>query len=186
MDMQDGACRDRRVHFHGLTAEGRRHKHAEAHRSGIVHFDADFASSEIWVEDRADIADPSIEDLPGICVQTDLSRVTQMHGGQIVFVNIADDPHAGKIGDGERRRAKALYASGVGDLLIGDYSRNRSHHFHLAFRVARIVAEQLQMFLRGLDVDLGFIFGVFGGLQIGLRDRAVAEQILGAFQLRAR
>ena len=46
MDMQDGARRDRRVHFHGLTAESRRHKHAEAHHAWIRHFDANFGRSE--------------------------------------------------------------------------------------------------------------------------------------------
>ena len=41
------------------------------------------------------------EDLVGIGVQTDIRVLADVHGIEIIFVNVADDPDIRKIGDGE-------------------------------------------------------------------------------------
>jgi len=57
-----------------------------------------------------------------------LCRLPQVNRGQIIFVDIADDPHVRKIGDGEcRRRARKPHAGGrvVGHVLRNDDARSR-------------------------------------------------------------
>ena len=75
----------------------------------------------------------------------------------------------------------------IGDLLIGNHSRDRRKHIYHGVRVIGIVAHQAEMFGHGFHVHLGFVFGVLRDLQIVQRDGAVVVQVLGALNwVRAR
>ena len=56
--------------------------------------------------------------------------------------------------------AQSLHARGIGDLLIGDDSRDGRNDVHDSRRMVGIVAEQPQMFRRRLHVDLRLVLGV--------------------------
>src|SRR5450432_1593435 len=66
MHVQDGGCRNDRVHLSGLTAKGRLREHAQPHDSGIVNFYSDLRRPNAWIEDRANIANRSLERSIGI------------------------------------------------------------------------------------------------------------------------
>ena len=149
-----------------LAAERGRHKHAQAHDPRIAHFDAHLGRAEVRIENRADVADPALEDLVGIGVQADFGGVAQAHIGQIVFVHVADDPDVGQVRNRERVRAKCLHPRGIRDLLVGNHSRDRRVDVHDAVRLIGVVAEQPEMLCRSFDIDFGLVFGVLGNLKI--------------------
>ena len=53
------------------------------------------------IEDWQDVVDSAFEDLVGVGVQANIRGLADVHGVEIVFVNVADDPDIRKIGDGE-------------------------------------------------------------------------------------
>ena len=84
------------------SVECGRGEHADANHSGIFHFDPDLGGVDVGIEDGEDIVDASFERLVGKRVQANLGLVADADGVEIIFVNVADDPDIGKIGDGER------------------------------------------------------------------------------------
>ena len=102
---------------------------------------------------------------------------------QIVFVDVAEDPDAGEVGDGERRgRAGQSHARrrGIGDILADDDAGYGSQHVHHRARVVFIHAVDLQLFFGSGQVGFGVPFRVFRLLQHGLRNCAVIIEVLGA------
>ena len=65
-----------------------------------------------------------------------------MHLRKVVFIDVADNPHRRKIGDGEGRGTEALHTRCIGDLLIDDHPAHRRGDIDHTIRFARIVAEQ--------------------------------------------
>ena len=75
---------------------------------GLATSSRTFAVWRVGIENRQDVVDASLEDLFGIGVQADIGIFADAHGIEIVFVNVADDPDMGKIGDGERIGAELI------------------------------------------------------------------------------
>src|SRR5208283_5852750 len=88
--MQNGGCRNNRVHLFGLTAESCLREHADPQHSWILDFDANLGGANARVEDRANVADRSLEHPLGIGIQDDLCGVPQPDIRQVVLVNVAD------------------------------------------------------------------------------------------------
>ena len=102
------------------AGEGGGHKHAETEDAGIGDLNANLGGAEIGIEDRADIADGPGERAVGIGIELDAGVLAEMDARQVVLVDVAEDPDAGEVGNGERRcRAGEGDAGGssVGDVL---------------------------------------------------------------------
>ena len=131
--VQDGGRRDDGVHLLGLTAEGGPHEHAQPHDSGILHFNSNLGGADIGIENRANVADLPLEHAIGIGIQADLRRIAEPDVGQVVLVHVADNPDGRQIGNRERVRSiEGLHGCGVGDLLIGNHSRDGREDIHHA------------------------------------------------------
>src|ERR1035441_1398044 len=186
VQMEDGRCRHHRVHFLRQAAEGGGDEHAQAHHARIGDLDSNFGGADVRIEYGTDVADRSPEHAVGVGVQADLGGVAEMHIGQIVLINVADDPDAGEVGDSERVGGQALHAGRVSHLLVRDHSRHRRKDIHHVVWVIGVVTQQAEMFRHGFHVHLGLIFDVLGDLKVVQGDGAVEVQVLGALQLGAR
>ena len=67
-------------------------EHAQAQHARIVHFQPDFRRANIGIENRADVADPALQNPVRIGVQMDVGELAQRTYGQIVLIDIAEDP----------------------------------------------------------------------------------------------
>ena len=85
-----------------LAVERGRDEHSDAHQAGIFHLEAHLGGAQAGIENRQNVVDAGLEDLIGIGAEMDIGRVADAHGVEIIFVDVADDPDIGKIGDGER------------------------------------------------------------------------------------
>ena len=135
------------------------------------------------IENGADIADAAGERAIGICVELDLRFLAELQLGNVVLVNIADDPDGGEIGDGEGRgRAGKADArgGGVGHILRHNDAGDGRINIDDAAGVVLVHAQSLQLLFGGGEVGLCVLLGVFGLLQHGLGDGAVLEKIFGA------
>ena len=125
-----------------------------------------------------------LRSLIGIGVQADVGGLADVHGIEIVFVNVADDPDIRKIGDGEGIGAgQALHAGCVGDLLVGNDAGDGGDDVDDAGGMVFIDAEKLQLLGCGIQVGFGIAFGVFGLFEGALGDGAFIVENLGAFKL---
>ena len=97
VQVQDGRRWNGGVGFFLLTAESGGDEHSGAHIAGIVDLDANFGGANIGIEDRADVADGAGDDLIGIGVEANFGGVAEANAGQIVFIDVADDPDVGEI-----------------------------------------------------------------------------------------
>ncbi len=101
MQVQNRGRRHRGVRFRLLAVEGRRDEHSDAHQSGIGDLKPNLGGADVGIENRQNVVDAALEDLVGIGVQVNIRVLADVHGVEIIFVNVADDPDIGKIGDGE-------------------------------------------------------------------------------------
>ena len=85
------------MRFFLLTAESGSDEHAGAHIAGIVDLDAHFGGTDIRIENGADVADRAGDDVIGIGFQANFGAVSQANVGQLIFVNVAEDPDVGEI-----------------------------------------------------------------------------------------
>ena len=105
---------------------------------------------------------------------------------EVVLVHVADDPHVGKIGNGEGGGAQALHAGRIGHLLIGNHAGGRRDNVHQSGRMVQIAAAQLELFGGGFNIYLGVVLSLFGDLQVVQGDGAVLVEVLRPIQLDAR
>ena len=101
-------------------------------------------------------------------------------------MDIAEHPDVLQVGDGEGiGRAESGDAGSVGDLLVGDDTRDRGTDFYnAAGLVEGGVAEDVELFGGGFDVDLGLGLGVLRDLKIVEGDGTFVVEDLGAVELR--
>src|SRR5208282_558220 len=107
-----------------------------------------------------------------------------MNIAEIVFVNIADNPHVREIGDRKQVGGvvKTLDAFEPGNILLDDGSGDRSPEFDHGAGVRGISAENAQAAFGGLLIRLGLGVGVLGNFQIFLGKRSLGVEQLGAFE----
>src|SRR5579863_6241021 len=121
--MQNGGGGDGSPGFRTLAVEGRGYKHADAHGPRVGDLDADFRGTNAGIENGQDVVDAAFENFAGVGIQVDVRDIADVDGVEIVFINIADDPDIGEIGDGKRVGAgEPLNARCAGDLLVGNYA----------------------------------------------------------------
>ncbi len=89
-----------------------------------------------------------------------------------------------EVRDGEGiGRGECGHPRGVGDLLIGDDSRNGSVHFHQSGGMLRIGAKNTEVLGGCLDIHQGVVLGVLGDFEGALGMRASVIQQLLPIQL---
>lgn len=108
--VHDRGCRDNRVHLPGLTTECGPRKHAQPHEPGILNFHANFGCSDGRIENGADVANPPAERPVGIGIEHDLRSIAKLYSGEVILINIADNPGRLEVRDRERvRRSVRLH-----------------------------------------------------------------------------
>ena len=70
----------------------------------ICNFDAYLCGADRRIQHRTDIADVAGQRPVGIGIELDLCRLPERQLGNVILIDIADDPYAGEIGDGEGSR----------------------------------------------------------------------------------
>src|SRR6266852_1120530 len=110
--------------------------------------------------------------------------LSNVHGVEIVFINITDDPDIGQIRDGEGIwRAQSLDSRRVRYLLVGDDTRYRCDDVDDSGRVLLIDAQKPQLLSCVIQVRLGILFGNFSSLKRALLDSALIIKNLRSLQL---
>ena len=90
----------------------------------------------------------------------------ELQAGYVVFIDVANNPNVGKIGNREWIGGKTLNGRGVGDFLVGNHARNRGEDIDNSGGIIGIVAEQPKMLGGGFEGDLGVVFGVLRDFEI--------------------
>ena len=103
VQVQDRDRRHHRPHLLLLAVESGGYEHAEAHHAGILHLAAAPWRCGCWDRESARYCrsrrEDAVRDRRSDWMSAYSPRCTN---GEIVFVDVADDPHVRKIGDGER------------------------------------------------------------------------------------
>ena len=94
MQVKHGIGRNHGMCLLGAAGKGRRGKHAQLEEAGIGNLDAHLGGADGGIEHRADVADAAGERTIGIGVDVDLRFLAQLQLGNVVLVDIADDPNA--------------------------------------------------------------------------------------------
>ena len=116
MQVQHRARRHLHMRLKSLAMNRGGGKHSHTHqRVGIVDLDAHLGGADLRIEDGADVADHASQDAVGIGREANVRLLAKMHRGEIVLVDIADDPDVRQVGDGK----------GIGRTGIGDASSTR-------------------------------------------------------------
>src|SRR5580658_2931052 len=187
VQMQDCGCWNYGVNFLLQAMEGCGREHAWAHESGIANFNANLGGANGWVENRADVADRALDNLIRVSVQLNVGRLAEPHVGEIILINVAENPYVGQIGNRERvRRRQTLHSRCIGDFLVRDYAGDGCDDIDDSARMIGIIAEEPKMFRGGFERGLRIILGVLRSLHLCLRDRSVREEIFLPVELRAR
>src|SRR5580704_794570 len=161
-------------------------KHADPHHSRILHLQTYFCGTDAGIENRQNVIDASLEGLVRIRIEMDLGSLADADRVEIVFINVADDPDVGKIGNRKRIRTRQrLNAGGVGDLLVRDDAGDRRLDVDDAGWMLFINAKKSQLFGGGVQIGLGVGFGSIGGFEGALGDGSFVEEKLGSFLLYA-
>jgi len=87
--------------FRLLAVERGGDEHSDAHQAGILHLNTHLSGTEAGIENGKNVVDATLEDPVGIGIETDVGRVADAHRVEIIFVNVADNPDVGQVGDGE-------------------------------------------------------------------------------------
>ncbi len=88
--------------FSFWAVEGGGGKHAESHHPRIRNFQADLRRAQVGIEDGADIGDPAFKHLVRIRVQMNVRVLIEPDKGEVVLIDVAQNPHLRKVGDGKR------------------------------------------------------------------------------------
>src|SRR5579883_3132800 len=106
LEMQNGGGGNEDALLLVQIVKGGPGKHAEAKHSltawsaawgdaGIFHVDASLRRPDIGIEDGANVADSASKNRSGIGVQADFGGFVEVDHGEVVFVDIANDPDVG-------------------------------------------------------------------------------------------
>ena len=89
----------------------------------ILNFQPDLRGAKVGIEDRADIADPALQNQVRVSIQMNVRVFTEADKRKIVFIHVAQHPDVREIGNREWVRTReALHARRVGHLLVGDHA----------------------------------------------------------------
>src|SRR5579863_5045602 len=101
--MQNGGSRDGGAGFALFSVEGGGGEHADAHDScGVGDFEADFGGAKVGIEDGENVVHAGFEGFAGKSGEVNVGGIADAHGVQVIFIDVADDPDVGQVGDGER------------------------------------------------------------------------------------
>ena len=117
----------------------------------------------------------------------DVGVLAFVDAGEIVFVDVAEDPDLRKIGDGEKVGGivERLHARRGGDVLLDDDAGNRGEDIDCGGRMIDVAAQHVDVFGGGFDIHAGLVFGGLRDLEILLGNSAMIEEKLGTVQLGA-
>jgi hypothetical protein len=93
--------------------EGSRGKHAQLEEAGIGTSMRTLAVRKRWIEHRTDVADVAGSGRSGYALTLNARFLAELQLGNVVLIDIAENPDAGEVGDGEGRgRAREVDARG--------------------------------------------------------------------------
>ncbi len=162
-------------------------EHADAHDgAGIVDLDANLGGADGGVEDGADVGDGAGEGAVGVGGEMDVGFLAEVYLGEIVLVDVADDPDVREVGDGEGgggARVGDAGGGGGGDVLRDDVAGGGGVDLYGGGGVRGVDAEDAELLLGGGEGSLGIVFGVLGDLELAGGDGALVVEELGPVEL---
>ncbi len=133
MQMKNRGGRYGGVVLEFAAVEGGRGKHADAHQAvRIRHLDTNLRGADTGIKHGVDLSDGAGDHMVWVGGQPDVSSLANVNHGQIVFVDIANDPHLREVGDGKSRggaRVGDARSGSVGDVLRDHYTGCRRINF---------------------------------------------------------
>src|SRR5579872_926358 len=120
------------LRVHPLECGG--HEHPEAKDIvGIFNFEADLGRANIRIHDRTNTGDSALQNPIRIRVQVNVRVLSDVNGGQVVLIHVADDPYLGRIRNSEQvgRIIQALDSGRGSYVLFDDGSTHRRLYFEI-------------------------------------------------------
>lgn len=155
-------------------------EHAEAEQVlRIVHLNANLGGAQGGVELCADVADGSGEGFTGEGVEGDVSVLAEMDVGEVILVDVADDPDVGQVGDSKGASGACVGdtgSAGSRDVLGEDDAGGGCVDMHVVAGVIFIDAEDFELLFRREEISLGIVFAVLSGVLLGLGNGAFGEE----------
>ena len=115
----------------------------------------------------------------------DVGVLAKMHGGEVILVDIADDPDMGQVGDEEGAVGAGVAdtrGAGSGGVLRDDDAGCGGVDLDRLAGVVLVDAENVELFDRCIESSLGVFFAVLGDLQLALGDGALVIKQLIALE----
>ena len=157
----------------GLTSvDGAGGEHADAEEVlRVFDLDAYLGGARGWVELGADVADGSGEGFAGEGVELDVGVLAEMDAGEIVLVDVADDPDVGEVGDGEGAGGAGVGdagGAGCGYVLRDDDAAGGCVDLYGLAGMILVDAEDLELLFGGGEVGFGVVLAVLRAFELGL------------------
>ena len=103
MEMKNGLGGHHGVDLFALAGKRGGGKHAQPEEAGVGNLNTNLGRAQRRIEDGANVADVAGERAVGEGIEFDFCFLAELQLGNVVFVDIADNPYPGEVGDGEGR-----------------------------------------------------------------------------------
>ena len=184
MEVQDGIRRDDDCGLRLQAVEGGGGEEADAEAIALVgNGDPDLGGPDRGIEDGADVGDSAFDCLARVGVEGDVGFFAEMDLGEVVFVDIADDPDVGEVSDDERTVGTGggeTGGTGSRGVQGGDDARDGRVDMDGITGVVLIDAEDDELLIGHLQIGHGIVFPVLSRLELGLRDGSLVVKELVA------
>src|ERR1700679_1644088 len=151
----------------------------------VLYLNPYLGGAQTGVQLGADVADCPGEGLAGECVELNICVLAEMDVGEIVLVDVADDPDVGEIGDGEGAGGASEGDAGGtegGDVLRDDDAAGGSVDLDGLAGMVLVHAEGLQLLLGGGEVCLCIVLTILRGFELGFWDGSLVVEKFVAIQ----
>ena len=101
MQMKNGLGGNHSMDLFGAAGKRSSGEHAQLQEAGIGDLNADLGGAQRGIENGANVADVARERAVRKRIEIDLGFLAELKPGNVVLVNVADNPDRGEIGDGE-------------------------------------------------------------------------------------
>lgn len=151
----------------------------------VLDLNANLGGAEGWVKLGTDVADGAGEGFAGKGVERDVGVLTNVDVGEIIFVDVADDPDVGEVGDGEGAGGACIgdaCCTGGGNVLSDDHTAGGCVDPNVFAGMIFVDAEDFELLFGGDEVGLGIVFAGLCGFLLGLRNGTLVEEQVVAIE----